>query len=81
MAKRNPYRTNTGVHIEWFTVKRSTIYTLSLALVGLASAGGYGYYQVFVDKAEPTETTTPAESDNSARFLDLDGSVKVRKPS
>ena len=32
MAKRNPYRTNTGVHIEWFTVKRSTIYTLVLSL-------------------------------------------------
>ena len=79
MAKRNPYRTNTGVHIEWFTVKRSTIYTLSLALVGLASAGAYGYYQVFVDKAEPTETMTTAETDKSARFLGLDGSVKVRK--
>lgn len=79
MAKHNPYRTNTGVHIEWFTVKRSTIYTLVLALAGLASAGAYGYYQVFVDTDELTETAAPVATDKSARFLDLSGSVKVRK--
>ncbi len=77
MAKRNPYRTNTGVHIEWFTVKRSTMYTLVLALLGLAAAGAYGYYAIFVDPGE--KPIAEAETDRSARFLDLNGSVKVRK--
>ena len=79
MAKRNPYQTNTGVHIEWFTVKRSTIYTLVLALLGLAAAGAYGYYAIFVDPHETPVAEANPETDRSARFLDLNGSVKVRK--
>ncbi len=76
MAKQNPYKTNTGVHIEWFTVKRSTIYALVLSTLGLFGAGLYAYFQVFVDR-EPEVEQAP-ETDNTARFLDLDGTVKVR---
>ena len=76
MARQNPYQTNTGIHIEWFTVKRSTIYALILSSLGLFGAGIYGYFQVFVD-SEP-EAEELHETDNTARFLDLDGNVKVR---
>ncbi|GMR22169.1 MAG: hypothetical protein BMS9Abin37_0499 [Acidobacteriota bacterium] len=78
MAKRNPYRTNTGVHIEWFTVKRSTIYTLVFSLLGLAAAGVYGYFEIFAPRDGPVVEAN-LETDRSARFLDLNGSVKVRK--
>src|SRR3990172_1557552 len=79
MAKYNPYRTNTGIHIEWFTVKRSTIYTLSIAVLGLIGAGAWGYHQVYGPREEVNAVAPPPVSDNSARFLDLDGAVKVRK--
>ena len=78
MSRRNPYQTNTGVHIEWFTVKRSTIYTLFFSLLGLAGAGAYGYVQIFGEREEPVAEAN-LERDQSARFLDLNGSVKVRK--
>ncbi len=79
MVKRNPYRTNTGVHIEWFTVKRSTIYTLVLSVLGLAAAGAYGYYQIVLGPDDGPVAVANLEADKSARFLDLNGSVKVRK--
>ncbi len=79
MARHNPYRTNTGVHIEWFTVKRSTIYALIFSLLGLVAAGIYGYLEVYGERDEaPVNDPRPA-SDKSARFLDLNGGVKVRK--
>ena len=55
MARQNPYQTNTGIHIEWFTVKRSTIYALILSSLGLFGAGIYGYFQVFVDSEPEAE--------------------------
>jgi len=79
MHRQNPYRTNTGVHIEWFTVKRSTIYLLVFSLLGLAAAGIYGYLQVFGDRPDQPVVAANPEADKSARFLDLDGTVKVRK--
>lgn len=79
MARHNPYRTNTGVHIEWFTVKRSTIYLLVFSLLGLVAAGAYGYFEVYGEKTKAPDVDTDPGSDNSARFLDLSGGVKVRK--
>jgi hypothetical protein len=78
MAKYNPYRTNTGIHIEWFTVRRSTVYTLVLSILGLIGAAAWGYHQVYGPK-EVEVVAAPPVTDNSARFLDLDGAVKVRK--
>ncbi|TDI39722.1 MAG: hypothetical protein E2P02_17965 [Acidobacteria bacterium] len=76
MAKHNPYQTNTGIHIEWFTVKRSTIYALAFSAIGLFGAGIYGYFEVFGDPEPDVEQVS--ETDHTARFLDLDGTVKVR---
>lgn len=79
MVRQNPYRTNTGVHIEWFTVRRSTIYTLVLSLLGLAAAATYGYFQVFGERPGQRVVEANPEADKSARFLELNGTVKVRK--
>jgi hypothetical protein len=80
MPRHNPYRTNTGIHIEWFTVKRSTVFTLFVLLLVFAGAGSWGYYQVYGPRTDdPTVVAPPPPTDQSARFLDLDGSVKVRK--
>ncbi len=79
MAKYNPYRTNTGIHIEWFTVRRSTVYTLVFSILGLIGAGAWGYHQVYGPREEVDLVAAPTVTDNSARFLDLDGAVKVRK--
>jgi hypothetical protein len=79
MAKHNPYRTNTGIHIEWFTVKRSTVYTLVFSLLGLAGAAAWGYHQLYGPREEVSAVAAPSVSDSSARFLHLDGVVKVRK--
>ncbi len=79
MGKHNPYRTNTGIHIEWFTVKRSTVYTLAFSILGLIVAGAWGYHQVYGPREEVDVVAQPPPTDNSARFLDLDGAVKVRK--
>ncbi|MGH9337818.1 MAG: FecR domain-containing protein, partial [Vicinamibacteria bacterium] len=38
-----------------------------------------GYYQVYGPREEINLQTPPPVADNSARFLDLDGAVKVRK--
>jgi hypothetical protein len=79
MQKHNPYRTNTGIHIEWFTVRRSTIYLFVACLLGLAAAATSMYFQVFGPKKEVAAADVQPEADRSARFLDLDGSVKIRK--
>ncbi len=79
MDRHNPYRTNTGIHVEWFTVRRSTIYLLVACLLGLAAAGTSMYFQIFEPQEAVVASDLQPETDRSARFLDLDGSVKVRK--
>jgi hypothetical protein len=79
MGRHDPYRTNTGIHIEWFTVRRSTVYTLFASIIGLLAAGAWGYYEIFGPKPEPSVAAATPETDKSARFINLDGAVKVRK--
>ena len=52
MGKHNPYRTNTGIHFEWFTVRRSTIYLLVACLLGFAATDGYMYFEIFGPRDE-----------------------------
>jgi hypothetical protein len=79
MPKHNPYRTNTGIHIEWFTVRRSTVFMLAVAILALAGAGGWAYWQITNPQTSANVTQPSPDTDKSARFVDLDGSVKVRK--
>jgi hypothetical protein len=79
MGKHNPYRTNTGIHIEWFTVRRSTVYAFVFAILGLGGAVAWTYHQIYGPRDEVVNIAPPPVTDNSARFLDLDGVVKVRK--
>jgi len=79
MARRNPYRTNTGIHIEWFTVRRSTIYYLVAAVIGLLLASTYAYFQVFGPRPTTAVAQASPVAQDTARFLEVRGSVKVRK--
>ena len=79
MRRANPYRTNTGIHIEWFTVRKSTIVMLIASVVGLALAGTWMYFELTRPRVEATTGNVAVDVDRSARFLDLDGTVRVRK--
>ena len=79
MPSRSPYRTNTGIHIEWFTIRRSTLYAFALSVFGLVGAGGWAYLQIFGPKEEKPKQPIESVVDRSARFIGLDGTVKVRK--
>lgn len=79
MPKHNPYRANTGIHIEWFTVRRSTVFALVGLVLALCGAGGWAYWQSSNLRTSANVAQPPAETDKSARFVDLDGTVKVRK--
>lgn len=81
MPKKNAYRTNTGIHIEWFTIRQSSVWAAVLFLLVLAGAGYFGYWAwSHADDAPPTTTATPAAGfDRSARFLSLRGNVEIRR--
>ncbi len=79
MAKYNPYRTNTGIHIEWFTVRRSTVYTSSYPSSASSAPAPGAIIRCTDREKKSTLVAAPPVTDNSARFLDLDGAVKVRK--
>ena len=78
MRRPSPYQTNTGVHIEWFTVRRSTVVTLAIAVAALFAAGGWAVYRI-TNPAPPEVVTADTFPDNSASFVELSGSVEVRK--
>ncbi len=83
MAKKTPYGNQQGIHVEWVAVRKGTIYILIASVIGLIGAGGglfwwfkTGAFARNVDKA-PVEA--PTTTDDNARFVTLDGTVKVRK--
>ncbi len=78
-ARRNPYRTNTGIHIKWFTVRRSSIYWLLLLIAVILGAGGSIVYSIYGPKQEPAVAQASPVVQDTARFLGLRGAVKVRK--
>ena len=72
MARRDPYRTNTGIHIEWFTVRRRTVFKWLAGVVGLVVIG------VLIGRDPPPPEHLPRPA-NRTHFLYLDGTVEVRK--
>lgn len=69
-----------GIHIEWFTITTRSIY-FTLGVVVVLAASGYFGYQYFRTLMEPKSTvnTPPATDRRSAHFLELTGTVKVKK--
>ncbi|HSF19681.1 MAG TPA: hypothetical protein VLK65_29440 [Vicinamibacteria bacterium] len=73
--RRDPYRINTGIHIEWFTVRSSTVFALGALALGLAA-----YLMTKrPPAAPPTENSSPAPVDRTAHFINWKGTVDVRK--
>ena len=52
MGEHKPYRANTGIYVECFTVRRSVIYLLVACLLGLAAVGAYIYFEIFGSRDE-----------------------------
>lgn len=81
MPPRDPYRDRTGLHIEWVTVRNRTIYLVGAAVVLLMVAGIGFYLREYGHAAPPADATpvAPSAAANSARFVEIGGTVKVRK--
>jgi hypothetical protein len=62
--------------LDWFTVSYRTIYAGAALLLVLIGGGAYWYFGGRQRPPEPTET--PAPSAATARFVSLEGSVKLR---
>ena len=80
MAHRASNRPRTGYYVEWVTVRNRTVYVLGTALVA-AVLGGLGIY-LWMERPFKPADAPPADqpaADNSARFLELHGTVKVRR--
>lgn len=79
MPRRDIYRTNTGLHIEWFTVRRSTVWAVILIPLFVAGIAYFIYWDVNNQRGLGASILADDISDNSARFLALKGNVKVRQ--
>lgn len=81
MRRQNPYQTNTGIHIEWFTVRKSTMLMLFASVLGAGVAATWAYFEITGPPIDPAAAVAAdvASEDRGARFLDLDGTVRVRK--
>lgn len=64
--------------LDWFTISYKTLYT-AVAVLGLLAAGGGYYYYTRNAPPPTTPPERPAANVTSARFTQLEGSVKVRR--
>lgn len=83
MRSRTPYGEGTGIHVRWVAVRRRTLYSYVI-LVGMAltlGAGAYLWLRAAVPSGAGDDAVTVEAStgDTSARFVVLDGTVKIRK--
>jgi hypothetical protein len=83
MPSRTPYGEGTGIHVEWVTIRNRTVFLIAAACVVLLAGGaGFLWWMYFGSKmvAEvDAEVEQVAARDDSARFIELKGTVKVRK--
>lgn len=82
MPSRTPYGDRTGIHLEWVAVRHRTLWVLTVSFLALGAAG-LGLYWWFTsgsllgqNRAGSAERTSDTE--DSARFIELNGTVKVR---
>lgn len=81
MSQRRPYGERSGLHVEWVTIRHRTIYVLLTTAVIVVGAAAASYYFVFHASPEVGTASDPAEValSTSASFIEISGSVKVRK--
>jgi len=80
---RNQRSSAGGIHIEWFTVTKRSVYTLIAIVLALAGAGAGGYFH-FRSLNEPKVSSNsagnqPVQERRAANFLEIQGTVKVKK--
>jgi hypothetical protein len=78
--KRKPYGQGDGLHVEWFTIRKGNLYLMGASLVALLVAGGWLYWRLNTPMVSEDEPAVEEKAfDDSARFIELDGAVKIRK--
>ncbi len=80
MSQRNQYGERSGLHVEWVTIRHRTVYLL-VALAVLVGGGAAAFYY-FAYHAPPdvgTDSEAEVALNTSASFIEISGSVKVRK--
>ncbi len=80
MQRKKPYGQGDGLHVEWFTIRKGSLYLLGASVLALLVAGGFIYWRITTPLV--VEDSPPAEEvpfEDSARFIELNGAVKVRK--
>lgn len=81
MPKQGPYGDRHGIHVEWVTIQHRTLYSLSVAILGLAVVAGVAYFlytraQTVEEQASAADEPAPK---TSASFVEINGNVKVRR--
>ena len=81
MPSRKPYGEGSGLHVEWVTVRHRTVYLLlSIAAVVLVGGGAAYYFSSRLVARVEDETPSPEVAlQTSAHFVEIVGTVKVRK--
>jgi hypothetical protein len=81
MPTQKPYGEGSGLHVEWVTVRHRTVYALlTIGVVVLIGAGAVYYIGMHMKAAVEEETPSPEVAlRTSAHFVEITGTVKVRK--
>ena len=83
MPSRTPYGDGSGIHVEWVTIRNRTVYIIAAAIVSLLLVGAgflwWHYVRSLTDGDGSAEVEQVAAAADSARFIELKGTVKVRQ--
>ncbi|MFQ5791602.1 MAG: hypothetical protein ACE5JI_14110 [Acidobacteriota bacterium] len=80
MSRKSRIRERSGIHIEWVTIRRRSAYLFVAVVAGLVGAGAGTYWWYHIQRQARAAAVQPKQVvGNRAHFIELSGTVKVRK--